>query len=266
MPATSPLSPAEALFLLKPNLTNGLRTIRVTLLWLLAMRILHIEEQGEEGLFRTKKVPYVRITRNGTLTLPPHVAAVIDLVRAAQADGGKMRDVVKQAEKEFKVGCFLYNNKFIVPALVERGLIEMRRRWISFTYHATAAGEEQRQRIRADIDKTREIPKLLKSDPAQAAAHALRLGITFLLVDDLKKHYKQLATAMRACDSDAIVVAGIDGGSIDTGQSSTSFDTEGFDLSCFDAGAFGALDACAVSFDAGFSDGASHGGDGGGYP
>ena len=255
MPDATPLSPAEALFLLRPNLTNGLRTIRVTLLSLLARGILRVEEQEETGLFRTKKVPHVRIASERTPTLPPHVTAVVDIVRAAQADGGKMRDLVKRAEKEFKTGCHLYNYNFLAPALVERGLIEVRKWWFSHTYHATPAGEQERQRIKTDIANARGLPKLLKSDPAQAVALALALGGTLLLADDLRKHYKQFADAMHSYGFDGGPIADIDSNSFDASQLGGSVDVGSFDLGSFDACAFNALDGCMASFDTGFSEG-----------
>ena len=104
MSDTIRLWPAQALFLLKPNLTNGLRTIRVALLSLLAKGALRIEEQKEMGVFRTKKVPCLRVVAAAAPPLPPHLTAVIDLVRAAQTDGGMMRGVVQRAEKELETG------------------------------------------------------------------------------------------------------------------------------------------------------------------
>jgi hypothetical protein len=253
MPDTIRLWPAEALFLLKPNLTNGLRTIRVAVLSLLARGVLRVEEQEEAGLFRTRKVPCLRIAPERAPALPPHLTAVIDVVRAEQAGGGRVRDVVKRAEMEFKTGCFIYNSKFIVPGLVERGLMEVRSWWVFRSYRATPDGERERLRIKTDIARARRLPDLLKSDPAQAAELALALGGTLLLADDLGKHYRQLASAIRTHDGG--------GGSFEGSGLSASFDLGGFDLGSFDSGAFDALDASMSAFDAGFSDG---GGDGGG--
>jgi len=250
------LWPAQALFLLKPNLTNGLRTIRVALLSLLAKGVLRIEEQEEMGVFRTRKVPCLRTMPGPAPTLPPHLTAVIDLVRAAQTDGGKMRHVIRCAEKEFKTGCFIFNSTYILPGLVEDGLIEVRSWWVSHYYRVTPAGERERRRIETDIARARQLPALLKADPAQARELALALGSTLLLADDLKKHYRQLAEVMRGYDGDG-------GGSFDAGDLSGSFDLGGFDLGSFDAAALNALYGCMSVFDAGFSDGG--GGDGGGH-
>ena len=49
---------------------------------------------------------------------PPEVAALLDVVRAAQAAGGKIADVVKLAEKAFGPGCMQFSLKFIIPALI----------------------------------------------------------------------------------------------------------------------------------------------------
>jgi hypothetical protein len=54
---------------------------------------------------------------------PPEVTALLDVVRAAQAEGGKIKDVVKLAEKAFGPACMQFSLKFIVPALIARGLL-----------------------------------------------------------------------------------------------------------------------------------------------
>lgn len=265
MPSTSPLSPAEALFLLKPNTTPGTRTLRVTLLSLLARGVLRIEERSEPGLFRARKVPHLRIAAALPRTAPDHVAAAIAVVREAQADGGRMRDVVRCAQRTFQTNCVSYNSKFIVPALTARGLIEERRFWFLRSYRVTPAGAAERDRIETDIARARLLPRMLRTDPDKAVALAVTLGGTLLLVDDLKKHYKQLAQEMKSRGVDSGGSDGFDG--FDTGSADHhgSFDFGCLDLGGFDADAFGALDAGLSSFDSGFSDGGGgDGGDGGG--
>ena len=265
MTDSTPLSPAEALFLLKPNRTPGSRTLRVTLLSLLVKGVLRIEEEVKPGVFRDRKVAHLRIVAERTPTSPPHVAELIGVVRAAQADGGKVRDVARLAQGTFGAGCGLYNRTFIVPSLIERGLLEERRVLFVRTWHATPAGEAERARIEADIERARQLPALLRSNPAEAAALALALGGTLLLVDDLRAHYRQLADAMRSSGYDGGASDGFDGASSGTGDSSGGFDFGSFDFGSFDAGAFDALDAGIGSFDSGFSDGGGgDGGDGGG--
>ena len=204
-------------------------------------------------------MPHLRVVAAQTPTAPPHVAALIDVVRGAQIDGGRMRDVVRRAEREFGTGCAGYNRSFIIPSLIERGLIEERRILFLRTCRATPAGQAERWRIEADIDKARQLPKLLKSNPAEAAALALALGGTLLLVDDLRKHSGQLAAAMRSANADVGAAGTFDG-------LSASGDFSGsFDLGCFDPGSFDALDACIGAFDSGFSDAGGGGDSGGGH-
>ena len=266
MSDSTPLSPAEALLLLKPNRTPGSRTLRVTLLSLLVKGILRIEEEIKPGVFRDRKVPHLRIAEGRSSALPPHVAELVRIVRAAQAEGGRIRDVVKRATAEFGANCGRYNSDFIIPLLIGRGLIEQRRVVFVRTWHATPAGEAERARIEADIERARQLPALLKSNPAEAAALALALGGTLLLVDDLRTHYRQLADAMRASGDDGGSSGGFDGAASGAGDASGGFDFGSFDFGSFDAGAFDALDAGIGSFDSGFSDGGGggDGGDGGG--
>jgi hypothetical protein len=245
------LSPAEALFLLKPNMPNGFGQLRVTLLWLLAKRILTIENVPTKGFFGSKNVPHIRVTGRSA-GAPPHVAVVEELARTAQAADLSVRDMIKAAEKRFSTGCLMYTAGFIAPAVIERGLVERRKVLLSFVYHRTSAGEEQSAWIHAGIERARELPALLRSNREQAVALALTLGDTILLSDSLKKHLKELSSAMGGSD-------GSGGSSFDA--SSTS--TDHIDLSCFDADAFSSLDGCMDAFDTGFSDGGGGGSDGG---
>jgi hypothetical protein len=239
----SALTPAEALFLLKPNVPNGFGQLRVTLLWLLAKRILTIENIPTKGFFGTKNVPHIRVA-GGSAETPPHVAVIEELARTAQASDLSVRDMIKAAEKRFSTGCLMYTAGFVAPAVMERGLVEKRKVAFSFVYHRTPAGEEQSALIHAGIERARELPALLRPNREQAVALALMLGDTILLSDSLKKHLKELSAAMGGSDR-------FGGGSFDA--SSTS--TDHVDLSCFDADAFSSLDGCMDAFDSGFSDG-----------
>ncbi len=91
---------------------------------MLAKDVPRIEGTEAPGLFRSKKVQHLRLRADNSPTAPPHVAALIGLVRAVQADGGKIRDLVARTEKEFNSGCRGYNHRYVVPALVALRLIE----------------------------------------------------------------------------------------------------------------------------------------------
>jgi hypothetical protein len=90
------LSPAESLFLLKPNRTPACETVKVTLLSLLAQGIVRLEEQVTKRFIGTRKTVYVRLTERPLPALPAHAVSLLDQVRAAQADTGSMSDVVKR--------------------------------------------------------------------------------------------------------------------------------------------------------------------------
>jgi len=108
-------------------------------------------------------------------------------------------------------------------------------------------------RLKSDLFKANDIPKVLKSDPAEAAV-AAENGSTILLTDKLPKHFKPLADAMKAKGGDAGFIP-VDSGGLQHG----GFDVSSFDLGGFD---FGSFDVGIASFDAGFSD--AGGGDSGG--
>jgi hypothetical protein len=181
-------------------------------------------------------------------------------VRAAQAEGGKIKDVVKHAEKTFGSACMQFTLKFIIPELIARGLLQKKKL-------LTPQGETAQARIKSDLFKAADVVRLLKSDPVQAAALAATLGTTVLLSDKLTRQFKPLADAMRRNgDGGDVAVFGDSSphhGSFDF----SSFDFGSFDLGSFDLGSFSLGDAMD-SFHGGFSDGGGggdgSGGDGGG--
>jgi hypothetical protein len=258
MSDAAPLSPAEAGVLLSPNLAKGHAAIKAVLLLLLTKGVLRIEQTDEPGMFRTKTIAHLRIAAEPN-NPPPEIAALIDIVRAAQAEGGKIKDVVARAYKAFGTGCPMYVTKFIYPALIARGLLTEKKVLFIRTFHLTPAGEVLQTRLKSDLLKANNIPKLLKSDPAQAAAVTAEIGSTILLSDKLPKHFKPLADARKAKGGDAGFVPVDSGGLQHGGFDVSSFDLGGFDFVSFDAGSF---DAGIASFDAGFSD--AGGGDSGG--
>jgi hypothetical protein len=67
------LSPAESLFLLKPNRTPARETVKVTLLSLLAQGIVRLEEQVTKRFIGTRKTVYVRLTQRPVPALAPPV-------------------------------------------------------------------------------------------------------------------------------------------------------------------------------------------------
>ena len=252
-----PLSPAEQVVLLAPSRASGYAAIKTMLLLLLTKGVLHIEETDQIGIFRTKKIAHLRIAAEPK-SPPPEIAVLLDLVRAAQAEGGRIKDVVVRANKLFLTGCPKYITEFIQPALKARGLLTENKVLFVHTFHLTPEGEKLQSQLKSDLFRANDIPKLLKSDPAQAAAVAAAIGTTILLSNKLPKHFKPLSDAMRANGGDAAFIPINSGGTGNIDWS--SFDLGGFNFASFDVGSF---DAGMSSFDSGFSD-ASGGGDSGG--
>jgi len=263
------LSPAEKVVLLSPNTAKAMAAIKATLLIMLTKGVLRIEQTEEPGFFRNKTVAHLCVAAEPK-EAPPEIAALLAVVRAAQADGGAIKDVVKHAEKAFGPLCLQFTLKFVMPALIARGLLVEKKILFTRLWRLTPAGDIEQSRLKSELFQVNDVFKLVKSDPAQAAALAAALGTTILISDKLPKHFKPLADAMRergdAGGGDAGLFVAGDGahqGDFHHGLASTidfsSFDLGSFDFSSFDIGGF---DAAVSSFDAGFSDGGSHGGDG----
>jgi hypothetical protein len=252
MTETAPLDPAEATLLLAPNLTSGEKTIKATLLFLLAVGVLRIEQSEVVGLFRNKKAACLRVVAEPR-NPPPAVAAVLDLVREAQAKGGSVMHVAARASKVFGTGCHLFNARFVVPALIEKGLMTERKILFLKAWSLTPAGDALRARIRSDLFKAEYAARLMTSDPAKASALAATLGAHALLSGKLIKESKLLAEAMRSRDSGGGDVAAFNDGDGHGGAFDFNlFDLASFDLGSFDAGAFDAVHSGMVAFDAGF--------------
>jgi uncharacterized membrane protein YgcG len=280
------LSPAESLFLLKPNRTPSRETVKVTLLSLLAQGMVRLEEQVTERFIGTRKTVYVRLTgRPVPAALSAHAVSLLDQVRAAQAATGSMSDVVKQARQAYGSSLNGFNRDFIIPRLLSRGLIEDHSVLFLRHYKRTPAGDAEESRIAADIARARSVPELLPGNPTEAAAIVLAIGGTILLVSELRPYYRRISEVMRpprsgadhldssGCDAPLPFWSASDPGAADPADAVQGLDAASFgslDLSSFDASAFDALDAGMASFDAGFDasvgdgSGGGGGGDGGG--
>ncbi len=251
------LNPAEAKYLLTPNM-SGMIVIKVMLLMLIAKGILRIEETEVRWLLRNKKVAHLRIAAEPS-DAPPGILALLKTVREAQTRDGTVAEIAKRAQKDFAPMGAAFVKQYIAPSLIGLGLLREKKFLFVRLYQRTPAGDIEAKRIEGEIARAKEIPALLKSDPAKAAALAASLGGTLLLVDELNAHYKPLADAMR--DS-GVATDGATYGNFGGDSSSGGFDFGGFDAGSFDAGSLGALDSGMSSFDSGFSDGG--GGDSGG--
>jgi hypothetical protein len=199
----------------------------------------------------------------------------------ARGAGRHRLDARRSARQAYGSSLNGFNRDFIIPLLLSRGLIEERRVLFLRHYKRTPAGDAEESRIAADIARARNIPELLRSNPAEAAAIVLAVGGTILLVSELRPYYRQISEVMRPPGSGADYSDSSGGdasppfwnssdpGAARSGNAVPGLDAASIgnlDLGAFDAGAFDALDAGMASFDAGFdaSVGDGGGGDGGG--
>ena len=261
--ATDPLSPAEALVLLDPRKGQSRAALKLTLTGLLMQGVLRLEESEEKGLFgRTKKVTRLRVSPDAP-AVPPPAASVVEVVRAAEAKGGKLDELALQARKAYGTDLSGFQKSHVVPALVARGLVEERRERmlglipVRRLYH-TAAGEAEKSRLETLIAEARNIPDYLSRDLGRAAAVAAALGGALLLVDELRPFYGRISEALRGADPNAF-------GDYDFwSRDVPSLSSGSFDLASFDPAALDGLDtslaALDTSFDASFDSGSSDGG------
>lgn len=148
----APLSPAEMVVLSSPNLPKGSAALKATLLYLLTIGALAIEQSEQPGLFRTRKIAHLRIAAPAP-GLPLESVAVLNVVRNAQAAGGSIKDVVKQAEKTFGNGFGGYSFGVVMPALIDRGLVEKKKFLFTHYFRLTASGTAAQEKLKSDLLK-----------------------------------------------------------------------------------------------------------------
>jgi hypothetical protein len=289
------LSAAEAFVLLSLPRFDVRKALKLGFMGLLAQGVLRIEPEDRRGLFRTRHVPHLRVAAYLPANLSPIAVSLVRNVRFAEPDG-LMRDVVRDAGREYGSTLTGFVNKLVAPALVARGLAELRRSYIlglipRTRFFRTPTGEVERIRLENLMRDALAIPDYLDRDPRQAIALIAAMGGAILLVDELRPHYQAMAVALRdqtradgSSDGGGFAYgdgapeggpddrlpqhddpASLDIGSVDFagadggGLDLAGIDFGGLDFSAFDAGAFD-------SFDAGFADagGDGGGGDGGG--
>ena len=257
------LSAPEVHLLINMPRWNAQLALKVGFMGLVAQGMLRLEIEERPGIFRTRRIPHLRVAPNLPAPLPPVAASLIKMVRAAEPDGD-LKTVLRQCHIDYHQTLSGFIKDCVGPALVGRGLaVRMRRRALGiFPYNSfalTPPGDEEKARLLDLMHEAKTVPRLLESDPDTAASLVAALGSAFLLVEELKPHYPALEKAMRQYDGSGSSGDGAtyfpDGQTSAVGDGSFCFDFGHLDFSCFDSGAFD-------SFDAGFSDGG--GGDGGG--
>jgi hypothetical protein len=272
-PQPAQLTAAEALVLQNPQLAQGRAALKVTMMELLARRILTMRHDERKGMFgRNQRTDYLVLASNAAQLTPQaaHIRAVVNMLRAADASGqgAAMTTVLAQARKTFGADLSAFQNKHVLPMLIERGLVEpyqAKRLGIFSTtkYRPTTQGDIVRQQLAMHLEQARALPNVIERDPMQAAVLVATLGSSVLLVDELKPFYSRLSQAMRTAANDAggdvLVVDNDD--NIEDSSTLDSHDFGGFD---FDFDAFDSLDSSQDAFDSSFDSSSDSGSDGGG--
>jgi|GEM_PF-2126209 uncharacterized membrane protein YgcG len=204
-PSSQQLSVAELVVLRDPNVDQAKEALKLTLIDLMARRVLLQHQEEKRGFFRTQKILRFQLAPDAQERVhqsSPARAVLQVLYNANAAQGCDMKDIVEAARRKFGNSLSSFQTKYIVPSLIERGLIERyqaKMLWIFSTIRLrhTAAGEIALQQLNAQLEEARNIPTMLTQNPAHAAALVLSLGGGILLLEELRSHYAQISSAMR---------------------------------------------------------------------
>jgi hypothetical protein len=174
----------------------------------------------------------------------------------ANQAGATMDKVIGQARKMFGSDLAKFQSAHVIPALINRGLLEQytAKKFGLFSttrYRPTAAGIAVQQEIAGHLEQARHLPTMVDQDPASAAALVATLGSMVLLVDDLKPHYARISQALRVTESDTgdFEITDVD---TDTSTDFSALDTSLGDSFDFDLSAFDALDSSLDAFESSF--------------
>ncbi len=252
-----PLTAAELLVLRDPNKAQGAAALKLALMELLGQRALELRRDPGGKAKDDRLAPAPRAPGQPALR-PPQVAALETVAAASSGgQGATIAQIVARARQSYGADMARFQDTYIIPALLARGLVETRREkwlWIfTVTRHRrTPAGEQALAELETLLARAREIPGMLERDSGQALALALSLGGAVLLLDELRPHYAVLSEELRrtvasgsAGDNSFLWVAG----AADIGGASDAFDG----ISGLDSG-----------WGAGGGDSGGWGGDGGG--
>lgn len=262
MNESSSLSAPEGLVLMNPR-TSGREAVKLGLMELLAKRALIVQKAERKGLFG-KRQTRVKVA-SGSRLRKPHMQmlhrALFSVVRLkwGEADGVTMRVLVKGLHKPFGANLQGFVSHYVRRDLIVNGLLEQKtKRFLGMipyaSYQLTAAGKKAHARLDQQMQQARTLPKLLASDPAQAAALAIALGGSVLLVEELRPYLEELAGVVRQYG------AGGEGGDAGYGaDEELTWELDAEALNALDAG----MADLEASFDAATSDG-NNGGNGGG--
>ena len=229
----APLTPAEAYVLLDPDGLDSVEAFKITFLLLVAMEALKVTTVERRVLFMSRGTkPVVSVVRD-----PPAIflaAEIVDVVRTARGSehGHDFLSLAHSAHKRgLLVGPMALVPGLICPALAAREWLEpMEQNKGSFgrrpppLYRHTPAGLAEKQRIQSLLDRARQLPALIDTNPAAAKAIVLATGSLLLLVPELKAIYGKLAAlgggdagSSERRDAGSLQFGGVDASVLDQG-------------------------------------------------
>jgi hypothetical protein len=273
------------LHLLDLSRSRAREALKIAVSWMVALRILRLGEREEPRWWGTKHFREVCVTPQSLPETPAFIGAIVTVARDGVPKLLELGEFVRRLGGRFSTDYHEFLDEFIYPALIARGLIEQRHELVLWLFpitrrRHTAAGFAEKGRIEAALGQARDIPGLLKSDPARAAALAVGLGSLVLLVEEHRPHYKELQAALAPPDTgggeifyystgDERPAARHEGQHTEHGEhaglspGSSALDLN-FNLGSIDMDALGDLGADFGALDAGFDAGGGDGGGGGG--
>ena len=246
------LSPAEILVLDAPNVRRRAELLKANLRHLVATGHLEPGRRSTSSAKTGTADPAYRIAKPLPRGTPADLAVVLAL--AGHSGQHTLASLMRAARSKWGGNLDRFRTDIVLPALVAKGLVYPRTRRILLIfprtrYVRTDAGETLDRRIATLMRQARELPALMSSDPARAAAIATAAGTLVLMLPELQASLGDIAHVRRLNASSPGV--GSDG------WSSSSF--------AADQEALGAIDDFDGAFDAAEpSSSDSDGGDGGG--
>ena len=284
-PATAwQLSAPESAVLVNGVGVPGRESFKLALMELLSRGVLRLTEVRERArLFGTRRT---KVLTDGSRPGQPRqavLARVWSLYHAQPAKvfpdgthGVELSDFLRAARQR-DGGVQRFTTSVVIPALVERGLLERQEKRLLLIFketrhEPTAAGLAAQAALqRWMLVARRDLNSWTQSDPSKALAFSALAGAALLLMPDLLPDLQLLDQQLKMrqpahpglADSDGDE-SEIEGGDVDL----TSFDSGGLDLSglAFDFDALGDLDSAFDAIDSAVDsgDGGGDGGDGGG--
>ncbi len=159
----TPLTPAEALVLLDPDKPQGRTALKLTLMDLLARRVLTLDRRVRKGfLGTTERADRFFFTLDGTRRAGKarmFWPSCPRCARQGQGAGAPMREFVRHAREVFGADFSGYQKRYVLPALVERGLLFRARRglcvFLVTRHRHTPGGEDARRRVERQMAAAR---------------------------------------------------------------------------------------------------------------